>query len=70
MQEKNARVTTKEEGTVEDKNIAVIDFKGYIDGNAFEGGEGKDFSLEIGSGSFIDNFEEQLKGLAVEIQRK
>lgn len=65
MQEKNARVTTKEEGTVEDKNIAVIDFKGYIDGNAFEGGEGKDFSLEIGSGSFIDNFEEQLKGLAV-----
>ena len=65
MQEKNARVTTKEEGTVEDKNIAVIDFKGYIDGNAFEGGEGKDFSLEIGSGSFIDNFEEKLKGLAV-----
>ena len=38
MQEKNARVTTKEEGTVEDKNIAVIDFKGYIDVNAFEGG--------------------------------
>lgn len=65
MQEKNARVTTKEEGTVEDKNIAVIDFKGYIDGKAFEGGEGTDFSLEIGSGSFIDNFEEQLIGLAV-----
>ena len=65
MQEKNARVTTKEEGTVEDKNIAVIDFKGYIDGVAFEGGEGTDFSLEIGSGSFIDNFEEQLVGLAV-----
>lgn len=65
MQEKNARVTTKEEGTVEDKNIAVIDFKGYIDGNAFEGGEGTDFSLEIGSGSFIDNFEEQLIGLSV-----
>ena len=65
MQEKNARVTTKEEGTVEDKNIAVIDFKGYIDGVAFEGGEGTDFSLEIGSGSFIDNFEEQLIGLSV-----
>jgi len=65
MQEKNARVTTKEEGTIEDKNIAVIDFKGYIDGNAFEGGEGTDFSLEIGSGSFIDNFEEQLIGLSV-----
>ena len=65
MQEKNARVTTKEEGTVEDKNIAVIDFKGYIDGTPFEGGEGTDFSLEIGSGSFIDNFEEQLIGLSV-----
>ena len=65
MQEKNARVTTKEEGTVEDKNIAVIDFKGYIDGTLFEGGEGTDFSLEIGSGSFIDNFEEQLIGLSV-----
>ena len=65
MQEKNARVTTKEEGTIEDKNIAVIDFKGYIDGTPFEGGEGTDFSLEIGSGSFIDNFEEQLIGLSV-----
>ena len=65
MQEKNARVETKTEGTVENGDIAVIDFKGYIDGVAFEGGEGKDFSLEIGSKSFIDNFEEQLIGAAV-----
>ncbi|MDP4089140.1 MAG: trigger factor [Bacillota bacterium] len=64
-QEKNARVETKAEGTVENGDIAVIDFKGYIDGVAFEGGEGKDFSLEIGSKSFIDNFEEQLVGAAV-----
>lgn len=63
MQEKNARIETKEEdGTVEKGNIAVIDFKGYIDDNAFEGGEGEDFSLEIGSGTFIDNFEDQLVG--------
>lgn len=65
MQEKNARVETKEEGTVENGNIAVIDFKGFIDDVAFEGGEGKDYPLEIGSGSFIDNFEEQLIGLKV-----
>lgn len=65
MQERNSRVETKTEGTVEKGNIAVIDFKGFIDGVAFEGGEGKDFSLEIGSGTFIDNFEDQLVGMAV-----
>ncbi len=65
MQEKNARVETKKEGNIEKGDIAVIDFKGYIDGVAFEGGEGHDYSLEIGSGTFIDNFEEQLVGLAV-----
>ncbi|MCM8709777.1 trigger factor [Clostridium sp. SYSU_GA19001] len=65
MQEKNSRVETKTEGTLEKGNIAVIDFKGFIDGVAFEGGEGKDYSLEIGSGTFIDNFEDQLIGMAV-----
>lgn len=65
MQEKNARVETKAEGTVENGNIAVIDFKGYVDGEAFQGGEGKDYSLEIGSKTFIDTFEEQLVGAKV-----
>ena len=65
MQEKNARVETKAEGTVENGNIAVIDFKGYVDGEAFQGGEGKDYSLEIGSKTFIDTFEEQLGGAKV-----
>ncbi|WP_027632309.1 trigger factor [Clostridium hydrogeniformans] len=65
MQEKSARIETKAEGTVEKGNIAVIDFKGFIDGVAFEGGEGKDFSLEIGSGTFIDTFEDQLVGTKV-----
>ncbi|MBW6409170.1 trigger factor [Clostridium weizhouense] len=64
-QEKNARIESKEEGTVAKGNIAVIDFKGFIDGSAFEGGEGTDYPLEIGSGTFIDNFEDQLVGLAI-----
>jgi trigger factor len=64
MQEKNARVAAKEEGTIENGDIAVIDFKGFVDGIAFEGGTGSNYELEIGSGTFIDNFEEQLVGLA------
>lgn len=63
MQQKNARVETKEEGSIEKGNIAVVDFKGFVDNKAFEGGEGKDYELEIGSGTFIDNFEDQLIGL-------
>ncbi|MGL5634763.1 MAG: trigger factor [Sarcina sp.] len=64
LQEKNSRVEEKIEGTVEKGNIAVIDFKGFIDGVAFEGGEGNDYPLEIGSGSFIGDFEDQLVGVA------
>lgn len=64
MQEKNARTEIKKEGSVEKGDIAVIDFKGFVDGEVFEGGEGSDYSLEIGSGSFIDNFEDQLIGLS------
>ncbi|MDD3224679.1 MAG: trigger factor [Clostridium sp.] len=64
MREKNARIEDKEEdGVIENSNVALIDFKGFVDGKAFEGGEGKDYSLEIGSGTFIGNFEEQLVGL-------
>lgn len=62
MRSQNARISTKEEGSVEKGDIAVIDFKGFIDDEAFAGGEGTDYSLEIGSGSFIDNFEDQLIG--------
>lgn len=64
-QERNARVEEKKDGAIEKGDIAVIDFKGFIDGVAFEGGEGTDFELEIGSGTFIDNFEDQLVGLKV-----
>ena len=61
-QEKNSRVEVKEDGIIENGNIAIIDFKGFVDGVAFDGGEGSDYSLEIGSGSFIDTFETQLVG--------
>lgn len=61
-QEKNARVVTVTDRPVQNGDIATIDFKGFMDGEAFEGGEGKDFDLEIGSHSFIDTFEDQLVG--------
>ena len=70
MQEKNSRVEIKTEGNVEKGNIAVIDFKGSVDGVVFEGGEGTAYSLEIGSGSFIDNFEDQLIGSTVGEKRE
>ena len=64
-QEKNARIVTVTDRPVQDGDIATIDFKGYIDDVAFEGGEGKDYDLEIGTHTFIDNFEEQLIGANV-----
>ncbi|GAE03678.1 trigger factor [Clostridium botulinum B str. Osaka05] len=70
MQEKNARVSLKEEGEIEKGNIAIIDFKGYVDGEAFEGGEAKDYELEIGSGTFIGDFEDQLVGLKKDESKK
>ncbi|MCX7884373.1 MAG: trigger factor [Caloramator sp.] len=62
MREKNARIITKESGKVENKDIAVIDFEGFIDGTPFEGGKGENYELTIGSGTFIPGFEDQLIG--------
>lgn len=64
LQGRNAELVVKEEGTVENGNTVVIDFEGFVDGEAFEGGKGENYSLEIGSGTFIPGFEEQLVGLA------
>ncbi|AUD13663.1 MULTISPECIES: trigger factor [unclassified Planococcus (in: firmicutes)] len=61
-QERMAELTVKEDGQVENGDTAVIDFEGFVDGEAFEGGAGNDYSLEIGSNSFIPGFEEQLIG--------
>ena len=59
---KKAELEVKEEGTVEEGDTAVIDFEGFVGEEAFEGGKGEAYSLEIGSGSFIPGFEEQLVG--------
>jgi trigger factor len=55
-------IAEKNDRPVTNGDIAVIDFEGFIDGEAFEGGQGTDFSLTIGSGQFIPGFEEQLIG--------
>ncbi|MEH7348994.1 trigger factor [Gottfriedia acidiceleris] len=62
LQERQAELVVKEDGTVENGNTAVIDFEGFVDGVAFEGGKGENYPLEIGSGSFIPGFEEALIG--------
>ncbi|MEH7157697.1 trigger factor [Neobacillus drentensis] len=64
LQERQAELVIKEEGTVENGDTVVLDFEGFVDGVAFEGGKAENHSLEIGSGSFIPGFEEQLVGLA------
>ena len=51
------------DGEIKDGDVAVIDFDGFVDGVAFEGGKGENYSLKIGSGTFIPGFEEQLIGL-------
>lgn len=62
QRENNARTVAVEDRAVQDGDIAVIDFEGFVDGVAFEGGKGENYSLTIGSHSFIDTFEEQLIG--------
>ncbi len=62
QQEHHAELVVKEEGTVENGDTVVMDFEGFVDGEAFEGGKAENHSLEIGSGSFIPGFEEQLVG--------
>ena len=58
-------VLEDKEGAVENGDTAVIDFEGFLDGVAFEGGKGENHPLEIGSGSFIPGFEEQIIGMNV-----
>lgn len=60
--ENSARTISVEDRPVKDGDITTIDFEGFIDGVAFEGGKGTDYPLTIGSGSFIPGFEEQLIG--------
>ena len=64
MQEKQAELVVEEEGTAENGDNVVIDFEGFVDGEAFEGGKAENYALELGSDSFIPGFEEQLIGTA------
>ena len=59
---KNARTVTVEDRPVQEGDTAIIDFEGFVDGVAFEGGKGENHPLEIGSHTFIDTFEDQLVG--------
>jgi trigger factor len=64
LQSRQAELVVKEDGKAENGDTVVIDFDGYVDGEAFEGGKGENYSLELGSGSFIPGFEEQLVGVS------
>lgn len=65
VQEQNSRLLTVEDRPVQDGDQTVIDFTGFMDGKLFDGGKGTDYSLTIGSHSFIDTFEEQLIGKSI-----
>lgn len=64
--ERNARTIEVTDRAVEDKDIVTLDFEGFVDGVAFDGGKGTDYPLTIGSGSFIPGFEEQLIGAEID----
>ena len=64
--ERNARTVEVTDRAVQDKDIVTLDFEGFVDGEAFEGGKGENYPLTIGSGSFIPGFEEQLIGAEID----
>lgn len=65
MQERHAELVTIEEGAAENGDQAIIDFEGFQDGVAFEGGKAEDYALELGTGTFIAGFEEQVVGMTL-----
>ena len=62
MRSRNARTVSVEDRAAQNDDITVIDFEGFVDGVAFEGGKGENYSLTLGSGQFIPGFEEQIVG--------
>ena len=69
-QEKNARTVSVTDRPVQDKDEVVLDFEGFVDGVAFEGGKGENYPLTIGSGYFIPGFEDQLIGANLEEEKE
>lgn len=63
--ERNARTVDVTDRAVQDKDQITLDFEGFVDGEAFEGGKGEDYPLTIGSGAFIPGFEDQLIGAEI-----
>lgn len=69
MLEHHTEMVIKDDGEIENGDTVNLDFDGYLDGEQFEGGKAEDFDLEVGSGSFIGGFEEQLVGLKVDDEK-
>ena len=65
VRDKNATVVSVDDRALKQKDISTIDFEGFVDGVAFEGGKGENFELTIGSGQFIEGFEDQLVGMKI-----
>ena len=63
LQQRHAELNVVEEGAAQNGDLTVIDFEGFVDGEAFEGGKAERYSLELGSGQFIPGFEEQIVGM-------
>ena len=70
MAERNARLISVENEAVAKKDIAVIDFEGFVDGVAFEGGKAENHELETGSNTFIPGFEDQIIGMKVDEEKE
>ena len=70
MQDQNARLVTIEDRPVEDGDIVKIDFEGFVDGKAFEGGKAQNHELTIGSHSFIEGFEDQIIGMKIDDEKE
>ncbi|MCI8411460.1 MAG: trigger factor [Clostridia bacterium] len=69
MQEHNSRLISIEDRPVESGDIATIDFEGFVDGKAFEGGKAEGHELEIGSNTFIPGFEDQVIGMKIDEEK-
>ena len=68
--EHNARLVAVEDRPVENGDTTIIDFEGFVDGVAFEGGKAENYELEIGSGKFIPGFEEQIVGMNIDDEKE
>ena len=69
MAEKNARMVSVDNRAVKNKDIAVIDFEGFVNGVPFEGGKAENHELEIGSKTFIPGFEDQVIGMKIDEEK-